>query len=41
LIIAHFGLNIANKFNEQIKDNDLLSATPKFLKQFEISKEMD
>lgn len=41
IIMAHFGSNIANKFNEQIKDNDLQSANPKFLKQFDVSKEMD
>jgi hypothetical protein len=41
LILAHFGANIANKFNEQIKDTEGSSASPKFLKQFEISKEMD
>ncbi|CAI2362896.1 unnamed protein product [Moneuplotes crassus] len=41
IIIAHFGSNIANKFNEQIKENDLDNANPTFLTRFEISKEMD
>ena len=41
LIIAHFGSNIANKFNEQIKNNELENANPSFLKKFELSKEMD
>jgi hypothetical protein len=41
IIMAHFGSNIANKFNEQIKENDMQSANPKYLKQFDISKEMD
>lgn len=41
IIFAHFGSNIANKFNEQIRDADLQTATPKYLKQFVISKEME
>ena len=41
MIIAHFGSNIANKFNEQIKDTDLKGANPKFLKQFDCNKDMD
>jgi F-box protein 11 len=41
ILVAHFGLNIANKFNEQIKDNEFLTANPKYLKQFEIWKDMD
>lgn len=41
LILAHFGSNIANKFSEQVKYQELLTATPKFLKQFDINKDMD
>lgn len=41
IIIAHFGSNIANKFNEQIKDTNLSGANPKFLKQFDCNKDMD
>lgn len=41
IIFAHFGSNIANKFNEQLRENELQTATPKYLKKFDISKEME
>lgn len=41
MIIVHSGSNISSKFKEQLDQSLILKASPKFLKEFDIGRNMD